>query len=84
MLGLPASSHAPSSLLLVDCTPCRDEASLASVQRGMLRHTFLVLDHSRAMDINDFKPTRAAAVAQVAKVSAGHANWLPALPAAAC
>jgi len=41
--------------------------SLAHVQRGMLRHVFLVLDMSTAMEAADLKPTRAVAVLLAAK-----------------
>jgi transcription initiation factor TFIIH subunit 2 len=37
------------------------------VQRGMLRHVFLVLDMSRSMLATDIKPSRAVAVARVAQ-----------------
>ena len=38
-----------------------------SVQRGMLRHMFLVLDMSRGMEAADLKPSRAAATVACAK-----------------
>jgi transcription initiation factor TFIIH subunit 2 len=40
--------------------------ALASVQRGMLRNLFLVIDFSRGMEASDLKPTRAAATAKAA------------------
>jgi uncharacterized protein (DUF58 family) len=42
---------------------------LRSVQRGMLRHVFLVVDASRAMEATDFKPSRAAVALALAKAS---------------
>jgi hypothetical protein len=41
---------------------------LRSVQRGMLRHVFLVVDASRAMEATDLKPSRAAVTLSLAKV----------------
>lgn len=45
----------------------RADTALTAVQRGMLRHVFLVLDMSRGMEANDLKPNRAAAAATIAK-----------------
>ena len=38
----------------------------APVQRGMMRHVFLILDMSRGMESNDLKPSRAAATVELA------------------
>lgn len=43
----------------------RTDASLAAVQRGMLRHVFVILDASRGMEVNDLKPSRAAVAASI-------------------
>ena len=40
--------------------------STAHIQRGMMRHVFLVLDMSRSMESNDLKPSRAAATVELA------------------
>lgn len=40
---------------------------LPSVQRGILRHVFIVLDMSRGMEATDLKPSRAAATVALAK-----------------
>ena len=45
----------------------RQQPVLTSVQRGMLRHVFLIIDMSRGMDAGDFKPNRAEATVALAK-----------------
>jgi len=51
---------------------CRDGAGRglagSHLQRGMLRHLFLIIDMTRAMDSTDIKPNRAVSVAKVAQV----------------
>ena len=43
----------------------RADSSLTAVQRGILRHVFIILDASRGMEANDLKPTRAIATMAV-------------------
>ena len=57
----------------------RTDASLAAVQRGMLRHVFVILDASRGMEVNDLKPSRAAVAASILKEFIGRwvHGWAP-------
>lgn len=45
----------------------RSDSELTAVQRGMLRHLFVVIDASRGMEATDLKPNRALATAAALK-----------------